>query len=126
MATEREDDGQAPAPETSDPAPTDAAPVDMASTDTASMEAAPVDAAPIQLPDELEGTVSFEIDRLNVTLAERSSWQAGGTVELARTPQDPVRILLHQGATTRVIGSGSVQVVDGRLGVQIDDWRVES
>ncbi len=101
MATEREDESNEP-----------------------QAEASPE--APIQIPKELEVTVSFELDRLRVTLEELSSWSPGGTVELQRKPSDPVRILLHQGASTRVIGSGAVLVVDGRLGVQIDDWQVES
>lgn len=76
------------------------------------------------VPDELEVTVAFELERLSVPLKELTAWQEGQTLQLRKTPEDPVRILLLQGSGPRVLGYGRVVVVEDRLGLQIDRWLV--
>lgn len=80
--------------------------------------------AVLEVPDELEVTVAFELERLSVPLRELTTWQEGQTLQLKKTPEDPVRILLLQGSGPRVLGYGRVVVVEDRLGLQIDRWLV--
>lgn len=74
---------------------------------------------------ELEITLAFELDRVAVPLKELAAWREGATVTLDRTPSDPVRLLLYDGAGARVVGTGTVVVVEDRLGVRLDEWRPE-
>ncbi len=78
----------------------------------------------LEVPDELEVTVAFELERLSVPLRELTTWQEGQTLQLKKTPEDPVRILLLQASGPRVLGYGRVVVVEDRLGLQIDRWLV--
>jgi type III secretion system YscQ/HrcQ family protein len=77
---------------------------------------------PAGLPAELEVMVSFELDRLNVPLADLLSWQEGSALRLDRTPDQPVRILVHDAAGARVLGTGRVLVIEDRVGVAIEEW----
>jgi flagellar motor switch/type III secretory pathway protein FliN len=88
--------------------------------------AGPAGAEPLRVPEDLEAVVAFELDRIDVPVGELGRWQPGATLTLERTPEDPVRIVLHQGGGARLLGTGRVVVVDGRLGVQIEQWLVES
>ena len=79
-------------------------------------------ALPTGLPRELEVAVSFELDRLSVPFAELASWQEGTAIRLERSPEEPVRILVHDAAGSRVMGHGRVLVIDGRVGIAVEQW----
>lgn len=81
--------------------------------------------ASLRVPDELEAELSFELDRITVPLGELVTWQTGSTVLLERSAEDPIRIVLHQAGGPRLIGRGRVVLVDGQLGVQIEQWLVD-
>jgi flagellar motor switch/type III secretory pathway protein FliN len=78
------------------------------------------------VPDELETLLVFELERINVPLRELVSWQPGATILLERSADDPIRIVLEQAGGPRVLGTGRVVVVDGKLGVQIESWHLEA
>jgi flagellar motor switch/type III secretory pathway protein FliN/pSer/pThr/pTyr-binding forkhead associated (FHA) protein len=80
---------------------------------------------PLALPDDLELTLGFELDRLPVPLREVLDWEPGTAVALDRTPESPIRIVLHQGAEPRLLGYGTVVLIDGRVGIRIDRWLVQ-
>lgn len=89
-------------------------------------EPPPTEAAPPEanLPDEIEVSLAFELDRLTVPLGELlTHWREGATVALSRTVGDPVRILLHHAGGYRQLGLGRVVLLDERLGIRIDQWR---
>lgn len=88
--------------------------------DTAEHDLAAAD--PTRLVDELEVTVAFELARLPVPLRELADWREGGLVRLDHRPEDPIRLVLHHGGRSRLLGYGRVVVVDERLGIQIDRW----
>lgn len=75
------------------------------------------------LEEELEVTLSFELDRIAVPLKDLSTWDEGTTLALERAPDGPVRVLLHHAGGVRVVGRGRVVVVEGKLGIQIEEWR---
>lgn len=75
------------------------------------------------IEEELEVTLSFELDRIAVPLKELSTWDEGTTLALERAPDGPLRILLHHAGGVRVVGRGRVVVVEGKLGIQIENWR---
>lgn len=75
------------------------------------------------LEEELEVTLSFELDRIAVPLKELATWDEGTTLALERAPDGPVRILLHHAGGVRMVGRGRVVVVEGKLGIQIEEWR---
>lgn len=75
------------------------------------------------LEEELEVTLSFELDRIAVPLKELATWDEGTTLALERAPDGPLRILLHHAGGVRVVGRGRVVVVEGKLGIQIEEWR---
>ncbi|MEM9552946.1 MAG: FliM/FliN family flagellar motor switch protein [Acidobacteriota bacterium] len=70
----------------------------------------------------LEVALSFELDRLSVSLNELGSWRAGAAVTLQRAPTDAVRVLLHHAGGQRLVGRGTVVRVDDQLGVRLDEW----
>ncbi|MGH9381652.1 MAG: FliM/FliN family flagellar motor switch protein [Thermoanaerobaculia bacterium] len=78
------------------------------------------------LEEALEVTLSFELDRIAVPLKELTAWDEGNTIALERSPDGPVRVLLHHAGGIRVVGRGRVVVVDGKLGVQLEEWRPRS
>lgn len=88
--------------------------------DTAEHDLAAAD--PTRMLDELEVTVAFELERFPVPLRELADWREGGLVRLDHRPEDPIRLVLHHGGKSRLLGYGRVVVVDERLGVQIDRW----
>lgn len=77
---------------------------------------------PVDLERELEVIVAFELDRISVPLEEISRWDEGATVQLDRSPNDHVKILLRQGKGARLLGYGRAIVVDDKLGIQIQRW----
>ena len=77
---------------------------------------------PVDLERELEVVIAFELDRISVPLEEISSWDEGATVQLDRSPNDHVKILLRQGKGARLLGYGRAIVVDDKLGIQIQKW----
>jgi len=74
------------------------------------------------IEEELEVLVTFELDRLSVPLRELGAWTAGATVQLKRSANEPIRILLHDGAGARVIGRGEVVLIEDEIGIRIDEW----
>ena len=100
-----EEEAAAPIPEASEPGP-----------ETADGSPGPT------LPDELEVVLSFELDRIIVPLSELREWREGTALSLSAGPQDRLRILLHQGSGSRLLGYGRAVVLDGRVGVEIERW----
>ena len=87
-------------------------------------EQTPEQREPIAVPDELEVTLVFELARIEVPLKELAGWEEGAVVELDRTVDTEVDIVLHQGRHPRMIGRGRVVELEGRIGIEITEWHV--
>jgi type III secretion protein Q len=62
------------------------------------------------------------VDEHEMTLAEAEQIAPGAVVDLHRDPREPVRLAVNG----RVIGTGELVEIEGRLGVRILSWsRVE-
>jgi type III secretion system YscQ/HrcQ family protein len=60
-------------------------------------------------------TLSIEIGRLKMTLAEIASLENGRVVQLSSGPLDPVFLVVGQ----KRIGTGEVVDIDGKIGVRV-------
>lgn len=80
---------------------------------------------PIRIPDDLHVTLVFELERIQVPLQGLAAWEVGQVVELVRSPGDPIHIILSQGSQSRVVGTGKIVDVEGRLGIQIETWTLQ-
>jgi pSer/pThr/pTyr-binding forkhead associated (FHA) protein len=68
--------------------------------------------------DDLPVRVQVLVDEHEMTFAEAERLAPGALIELNRDPRDPVTLAVNG----RVIGSGELVEVDGRLGVKILSW----
>lgn len=88
-------------------------------------QVAPVAEEPVDEPfdpQDLEVVLAFELCRLAVPLRELQGWGEGTVLEAGREADEPVEILLRQGHGSRRLGRGRALVIDGRLGIRIDEW----
>jgi type III secretion protein Q len=71
--------------------------------------------APISNPDQLPVQLTFEVGRLEITLAELRTLGIGSVLELGRSVAEPIRI----SAQGRPVGQGELVDVEGAAGVKI-------
>jgi type III secretion protein Q len=84
----------------------------MRSMDTPTDE---LDNAPVSDPDQLPVQLTFDVGRLEMTLAELRRLGPGSVMELARSITEPVRI----SAQGRSVGQGELVDIEGMIGVKI-------
>jgi type III secretion protein Q len=84
----------------------------MRSIDTAESE---LENSPVNDPDQLPVRLTFEVGRLEITLAELRKLGPGSVVELGRNVAEPV----HISAQGRPVGQGELVDVEGMVGVKI-------
>ncbi len=89
-------------------------------------EQAAADQAPIDLENELEVTLAFELGSLSVPLGELSTWREGVVVPLEMRPDDSVKIYLRQASGARLVGYARVVTIDDQIGVRIERWLASS
>jgi type III secretion protein Q len=73
------------------------------------------DNSPINDPDQLPVQLTFEVGRLEITLAELRRLGPGSVLELGRDIAEPVRI----SAQGRPVGQGELVDVEGMVGVKV-------
>ena len=62
--------------------------------------------------------VQVVVDEHELTLAQAETLAPGAVLDLNRDPRDPVRLAVNG----RVVGTGELVEVEGRLGVKILAW----
>ena len=75
------------------------------------------DSGPATL-QELPLRVQVLIDEHELTLAQAERLAPGSVLDLDRDPRAPVRLAVNG----RVVGSGELVEIEGRLGVKILNW----
>ena len=68
--------------------------------------------------DELPLRVQVLFAECDLTLAEVRNLAPGSIVDLARDPLDPVRLAVNG----RVVGTGELVEIEGRMAVKIQEW----
>jgi type III secretion system YscQ/HrcQ family protein len=71
--------------------------------------------------DDLPVRVQVLMDEHELTLAQASRLAPGAVLDLDRDPRDPVRLAVNG----RLVGTGELTEVEGRLGVRIVSWSRE-
>ena len=62
--------------------------------------------------------VQILVDEHELTLAQAERLAPGAVLDLDRDPRDPVRLAVNG----RVVGTGELVEIEGRLGVKILEW----